>query len=282
LLSEEVSGPVAAPEAAEQAGLTEAGARRALKRLARTGFVERLGGGRTQQYRFREEDPLARQLLDLFRAERDRYESLLSELRSLFAGFPEVALAWIDDPPVEVGKPLHLGIMASSNSLSYLNEELRRRIVGLEGLYDLTIEIHTFSRADLPEIDWGGARLLAGHPMTEPSEGSEGEVRSHAERVERSERMSRAIAELLDQDSSLRRRAERHLEYLLEHNQGSAGHDLREWRDILKHYSKQRLKDFLVSDTPRAQRLRQSSPFFAVLDSTEREEILDRATGEAG
>ena len=39
LLATEVSGPIGAPDAAEYTGLTEAGARRALKRLAKTGFV---------------------------------------------------------------------------------------------------------------------------------------------------------------------------------------------------------------------------------------------------
>ena len=55
---------------------------------------------------------------------------------------------------------------------------------------------------------------------------------------------------------------------------GPASHDLREWHTILSKYSRHRLRDFLVSDTPRAQRLRQSSPFFAVLSADERDEVL--------
>ena len=55
---------------------------------------------------------------------------------------------------------------------------------------------------------------------------------------------------------------------------------LREWHDILTNYSGQRVRDFIVSDTPRAQRLRQSSPFFAVLSAYEREKIFSALEAE--
>ena len=51
VLADDVVGPIGVPEAAEKAGLTEAGARRALRRLERTGFVQSHGGRRTGRRR---------------------------------------------------------------------------------------------------------------------------------------------------------------------------------------------------------------------------------------
>ena len=150
---------------------------------------------------------------------------------------------------------------------------MRQRIVPIEKDFDVTIEIHAFSRADMPEVDWQTTTLLGGQPSSveeRPSQSS-----AHSDRVARAKRLSGLIAEQLDQDPSLLRRAERHLEFLLEQDQGPAAHDLREWQEILANYSRQRIRDFLISETPRAQRLRQSSPFFAVLNPDQREELLD-------
>ena len=56
--------------------------------------------------------------------------------------------------------------------------------------------------------------------------------------------------------------------------QGTAARDVGEWRQLLEAYSPERLRDLLVSGTSRAQRLRQSSPFFAVLTPEERDRVL--------
>lgn len=279
LLAVEVSEPVGAPEAAEHTGLTETGARRALRRLAATGFVEQIGAGRGQRFQLRDSDPLSRQLRTLFATERDRYDSLLHQLRELLSGLPEVELAWVDDPPAEAGQPLHIGVLADAEALSYLGDQIRRRLVDIEGAFDLTIEVRTFSSADMPEVHWPTTTLLAGH--LEPAADRAPTSRSHANRIARSKVVSEAIARLLDEDPSLLRRAQRHLDFLLERDQGPAAHDLREWQDILAHYSKRRVKDFLVAESPRAQRLRQSSPFLAVLTAEQREQVLDAVEREA-
>lgn len=274
LLANEVSGPIGAPEAAEQVGLTEAGARRALRRLARTGFVELIGGGRAQRFRFKESDPLSRQIRELFRAEEARHQALFAELRGVLEGLTEIGTAWIDRPPTEAGEPLHIGILADVRSLTHLEETVRQRIAEIESRFDLTIELHLFSRSEVDASDMERKAILVGHPAntgrTSPGSGT------HTERVGRSRKVSGIIAGMLDRDPSLQRRAERHLEGLLAGDQGAATHDIEEWRNILVHYSTQRLKDFLVADTERAERLRQSSPFFAVLTNDEREELLSQ------
>lgn len=274
LLADGVSGSISAPEASEKTGLTEAGARRALKRLARTGFVEQLGGGRAKRFRLNDADPLSGHLRVLFHAEYERHMDFVSRLREVLGGFPEIQVAWIDEAPTEAGHPLHIGFIAGVRALAYLSTEVRKRIVGIEEAFDIVIEIHPFSRAEAPDVPWETTVLLAGHQTGAAAQGNRGTT-SHSTRLDRSVRISAAIAELLDRDPSLLRRAERHIELLLAREEGPASHDIQEWHGILAHYSRQRIKDFLVSDSARAQRLRQSSPFFAVLNVEEREVLLD-------
>lgn len=280
LLAHEVAGPIGAPDAAEQVGLTEAGARRALRRLARTGFVEVVGGGRTQLFRLRESDALARQIRELFQAEEARHQAFIHDLREALAPLSEIDLAWIEASSTAVGEPVYVGIMAGAQALTHLEGVVRERIAPVEGRYDVTIEIQLRTHAEVDHPSLRSKTVLVGHPRAEGARRSPSGSESHGARVERSRRISEAIARMLRQDSSLRQRAERHVERLLSADQGAAVHDLKEWREILTHYSMQRLLDFIVADTPRAARLRQSSPFFAVLTHDERDEVL--ASMESG
>lgn len=182
-------------------------------------------------------------------------------------------MAWIDASPGQLGEPLHIGVVGESESLSWVGDEIRHRIAAIEGAFELTIEVHKFTRADVPEVEWGEVTLLAGIPPT-GVESTGRRASTHTDRDERALRMSQAIAQLLNHDPSLAKRAMRHVERMLEDEPGSASHDLREWRAILSRYSQERLLAFLVSATSRALRLRQSSPFFAVLSSDERDEVL--------
>jgi hypothetical protein len=115
-----------------------------------------------------------------------------------------------------------------------------------------------------------GAELIAGYIDT----GISSRGSTHGERDERAARYSHTIVKVLERDPSLIKRASRYLDYQLEDEHGSASHDLREWQDILTRYSVRRIKDFFVSETLRAQRLRQSSPFLAVLNDDERDKMM--------
>ncbi|MGM0668779.1 MAG: hypothetical protein ACQET1_03620 [Gemmatimonadota bacterium] len=279
VLADDVVGPISVPDAAEKTGLTEAGARRALRRLEKTGFIQRFGGGHSKQFVLRDSDLVTDQLRDLFRCERERHQALFNGIREVFDRFSEIQVSWIDAAPSQPGQPLHLGVQSDSRSLTYLNEEIRKRIVGVENDFDVTIEVHTFSKADTPNIPWERTEILTGH-MPETSPDPNQRARGHDARERRAARLSETIARLLDQDPSIIKRAQKHLERLLTEDHGPATHDLREWEDILKQYSPRRIREFLVSETPRAERLRQSSPFFAVLTAEERDELLaDLETG---
>ena len=272
-LCDEVAGPLSATDAAERAGLTEAGARRALSRLVRTGFVVRIGEGRSLHFGLRDRDPVLQALSALFGIERTRFDALLAAIRATFEPLSEVRVAWISDLPQRVGEPLHLYLFTDAVSLPTLSTSIRQRIVAVEKEFDLTIEVHVLTPAEAPAVDWRRATLVAGLPPVERSD-VPSRPSTHADRDRRALRLSEAIAALMDKDSSLTPRAVRHLERILLEEHGAASHDLREWLDILTSYSPERLKQFVVADTPRANRLRQSSPLFAVLTPDERDRVL--------
>ena len=71
------------------------------------------------------------------------------------------------------------------------------------------------------------------------------------------------------------RRAKEHAQRMLKKDHGLANKDIEEWRDILESYSIRRLSRFLISTSERANRLRQSNPFFAVLKPDERSRLLN-------
>ncbi len=87
--------------------------------------------------------------------------------------------------------------------------------------------------------------------------------------------ISRKLAEAIEHDMSLVRRAKEHAQHMLKKDHGSATKDIEEWRDILESYSIRRLSRFLISTSERANRLRQSNPLFAVLKSDERSRLLN-------
>ncbi|MCG8469549.1 MAG: hypothetical protein MJB57_15310 [Gemmatimonadetes bacterium] len=278
VLTTQVAGPITAADAAKRALLTEAGARRALQRLSETGVVRIVGGGHAQQFGMRETELLTDHLTALFRGEHDRYQVLMRALREAVEGLPDVRLAWIEELPIDLGDPLHIGVLADPASIDWLGQEVRRRITSIEEKFELTIEIHALTRADMPEREWASTVVLCGvAPTVEADEPSQ--LTLHSDRDRRALLMTEAIRELLNENPSLTKRAVRHLEHLLEEDQGSAEGDLREWHSILSTYSHHRLVKFLMSDSPRAERLRQSSPFFAVLTPEERDEVLAHLKG---
>jgi len=84
---------------------------------------------------------------------------------------------------------------------------------------------------------------------------------------------ARALATLVRERPELISRARRHVDRQLERDQGTATATLEEWRSILEMHSLSRMVKFLTSESARAQRLRQSSPFWAVLTPEERTRI---------
>lgn len=92
---------------------------------------------------------------------------------------------------------------------------------------------------------------------------------THRQKDDQLKLMSRKLADIIQQDASIVRRAKDHIDRLLMEDQGTAAGDLIKWRNILDTYSIQRLVRFVTSSSERAKRLRQSNPFFAILNTDE-------------
>ena len=272
------NGPLSVAAAADRAELTRAGARKALQRVLNTGFVVRVGVGRDQQFELRSEDPLTQAIEDLFKAEQSRYEELLRSLRRAFeeSSSPPRS-AWISELPRELGEPLEISVLHDARRLRAFSQEMRELISAVEAEFDLTIELVGYTRADLPALEGEDLTLVAGlSPVPIPGKEPPTESLSHQDLDRSSLDRAQGLAELVDRDPSLIERARRYLDRELEEGHGAADADLREWRQILEDYPITRLLRFLTSSSARANRLRQSSPFYPVLISSEREKLQER------
>jgi DNA-binding Lrp family transcriptional regulator len=276
-MANEVNGPLSASDAAKRAGLTVPGAQKALGKLFRSGFVSRVGGGRKHQYEIRYTERLVQVALELFQAEKDRYEQLLSTIKKEINNLkPYPRAAWIQEFPKEIGKPLTLGMLHETRHLTNCIRKLRTQLNQVEKVFDLTIEVEGYTKADISDLRFEDFTPLYG---VLPS--SDSHIRqvmknplTHMERDRRLLELSRKLAETIQQDTSLVRRAIEHLDRLIKEGQGTATRDIKEWRDILEMYSIQRLSRFLTSSSERANRLRQSNPFFAILNPEEQTRLV--------
>jgi hypothetical protein len=272
----DVGGPVSVTDAARMAGLSTTGARKALEVLARLGVVVRVGTGRAQKYDMPEDGVFVSLLTQLFEKEQRQYEDLLSSLREAVA-MPEVRSAWLGEVADHDQRVLEIDALVETKALGWIGPELRTRIVPTEKRFDIIVEVNTYTRADAPEMP-ADAVLLWGTSEGAGSDRPLG-VQTHAASVERSWKMAQVIADMMKSDPSLARRALHYTNMLLREGQGTANSDLGEWRQLLETYSGDRLRDLLVSRSSRADRLRRSSPFFAVLTAEERDRVLEEIDG---
>lgn len=274
VLVHDVEMPLGVADAARLAGLTPAGARKALERLSKSGLIERVGSGRAQKWGLKKNEDIIQALRHLFVQEQRRYEELVTGLQGAVA-LSEILAAWIDRLPLGMTGPVDICAIAEGDAITWIHEELRARLIELEKGFNLIIEVTVFTRADAP-TPGPDAVFLWGVDVSHRSVARR-RPHTHSEADRRSLLMAESIAELIRSDPSLIRRAVQHLNHLLHEDQGTAKGDIAEWRQLLEAYSPERVRDLLVSTSSRAQRLRQSSPFFAVLTPSER----DRVTAEA-
>jgi predicted transcriptional regulator len=278
VMANEVDGPLTASDVAKRAGLTVPGAQKALGRLVRSGFISRVGGGRKHQYAIRCSDRVMQITLELFQAEKDRYKQLLAtitkEIKNLI---PHPHAAWIQAGSQEIGEPLTLGLLHESRHLTNCVRQLRTKLNQVETDFDLTIELEGYTKADIFDLRLDGFTALYG-VLPVPVSLAQQQIRNpltHEAKDRQTHALSRKLAKAIEQDTSLLRRAKDHIDQLLKEDQGMATRDLMEWRDILDKYSIQRLSQFFISSSERANRLRQSNPLFAILNFDERTQPTD-------
>jgi len=279
VLANETDEPLTAPDAAERSGLTIRGTRKALKRLLRSGFVLSVGGGRKHQYELNRSDKLVKVVLKLFQVEKNRYEELLSSIKEEIEKLsPYPRSAWVQEFPREYGEPLVIGLLHETRHLTNYIHQLRTALNRVERKFDLTLEVSGYTKADIPRFSAEEVTLLYGI-MPFPDKYSR-EMRAkpltHKEKDQHMLELSRKLAETIEHDTSLVRRAKEHVQRMLKKDHGSATKDIKEWRDILESYSIRRLSRFLTSTSERANRLRQSSPLFAILRPDERNQLLNK------
>jgi hypothetical protein len=268
----DTDGSIGITEAAKLAGLTPKSARKALTDLGEMGVVARVGTGRAQKFSLKEGSPYISLLRELFMAEHCRHEELFGEIREALR-MPEILTAWALDLSTQHSLTLELSVVAETKAISWVGPEIRTRLANTEK-FDIIIEINVFTRADDQEMPNGGI-VLWGTCCNVSSKRLPG-AQTHAESAERSLKMARAISELTKVDPSLIRRAINHTNKLLREDQGTANSDINEWRQLLETYSPERLRDLMISKSSRAERLRRSSPFFAVLTPDERDRMLQK------
>jgi predicted transcriptional regulator len=283
VLANETDEPLTASDIAARAGLTTRGTRKALKRLLQSGFVLRVGGGRRHQYEINRSDKLIKAVLKLFQAEKNRYEALLNSIKKeLEKPLPYPRSSWIQELPNEYGDPLVIGVLHETKRLANYIQRLRTQLNQVERNFDLTIEVYGYTKADVPSLSANEVTLLFGiMPFPDKySREMHAKPSTHKEKDQHMLELSRKLAEAIEHDTSLVRRAKEHVQRMLKKDHGSATKDIEEWRDILESYSVRRLSQFLISRSERASRLRQSNPLFAVLKPDERSLLLDGLGGD--
>jgi predicted transcriptional regulator/succinate dehydrogenase flavin-adding protein (antitoxin of CptAB toxin-antitoxin module) len=277
VMANEVEDPLTAVDVAKRAGLTIPGAQKALGKLLRSGFVSRVGGGRKHQYEIRRSDPLMQIIMQLFQTEKDRYERLLAAIKNeINKLIPPPQAVWIQSVPRKIDDAFILGFLHKSLHLAKCVHRFRSGLQTVERDFDLTIEVEGYTKADIPDLDRGSISVLYGVMPQELNGLMQWKTKKTLTRREKDLQLkvlSQRLAGLLEKDASLVRRAKDHIDRLLEEEQGPAANDLLEWRSILDTYSIRRLVRFITSTSERANRLRQSTPFYAVLSATEREQL---------
>ena len=278
VLASEVDGPLTPSNAAALAGLTIPGAHKALNRLLKSGIIVRVGGGRRHQYELRRSDALVEALLELFQSEKNRYEALISAIKEAVEKVvPYPHSAWIQEFPSEFGDQMIIGLLHETKHLANYSHLLRKKLHQIERDFDLTIEVNGYTKADLPNLEADKVTPLYGFlPFPDKhSRDTYPALATHEEKDQRMLELSRRLAEAIEHDTSLVRRAKEHVQRMLKKDHGLATKDIEEWRDILESYSIRRLSRFLTATSERANRLRQSNPIFAILNSDERRRILN-------
>jgi hypothetical protein len=222
---------------------------------------------------------LAERIAGLFEFEVRGSDGLLQAIRGAIRRLSRPPkTAWVHRFPEWHDDPLEVGISHDVEPFAPMLRELRQELMDIQTEFDVTIELHFFTQAQLADVNWSSVAPLIGTPMADGSPGGNGDTPLTTREEESSEpprlnprstEFACALASLVNEDLSLLLRARSHLDALLAARHDGNGHDLWEWRKILDTYPLPRLLSFLESSSPRAVRLRQCSPFPAVLTEEE-------------
>jgi DNA-binding transcriptional ArsR family regulator len=283
--------PLTSGELAKRAELGRTSIYPALNALERAGIVEFVGAGSQRQVQMRQRHPLARPLAQLFQAEARRFEELVAALRELVA---ELSLqpmsAWAEwREQDDATATLRLYFVARPEEVEKLFDDFNSRLAKVEQASDVHVAVHGLTRSELKAlssaqtITLNKAILLAGAPpiaLLEPSRpgGTGATLRSHDEHDARSRRLALAIATKIKRDPGLLSLAQHRIQRRTLKASPGERRELTEWKRVLSTMSPARLRRFLLENSERAIRLRQSLPALNLLSPAERDAVIRSRT----
>lgn len=259
-----------------------------LRELERAGVVEFIGTGARKLVQLRHVYPLLRTLKELFRAEARRFDALTIALRELVSAMPLAPIsAWIDrgGDNVESADTLTLYVVGRPGELDTLTDYLNERLGDAEHKYDVHIAVRGLMPSELETLHKAPLTmsnrvvLLGGVPPVALLERSRSTAKtstivSHDEHNARSRRLALAIAAKIRRDPGLIATAEKRVERRAREASPRERRELVEWIRILSTMSPARLQRFLLEDSERAIRLRQTLPALNFLSPLERDAVM--------
>lgn len=277
--------PMGRATVARRARLNASGVRRSLDRLARLGLVEITGSGRNQAVGLRDRHPLAQPLRQLFQAEREIYERLVKAVQAAVMEGDSLAQAvWLESPEERSPGTVDVGVLATPD---HIDDAVRSVEAGLQALAPEIVTsfvVHGYTDADLLVADAHTGRrlrdvtLLMGWIPSRWREPGGGPIRSHRDLEARSLEMGRWIADQLTNDPAILSNARHWIDRQLTARPGPGTRDLEEWKQILSDLSIRQIQSLLREDSPRATRLRQSSPFLEAMTAADLRRSMKEAT----
>ena len=284
------TGPFSGGELATRAMLTRPSIYPALRALEAAGIVEFIGVGAQKLVQLRERHPLAQPIRALFEAELKQFDDLLEALRRLPAARrPEVLSMWlIEAPPGSESGVLTLHVVTRAEDLDDVVTALNTEVGEVERPFDVALAVRGIGRSEVASVITASSpppdavHLVAGIPPGSLVERNRPAPRArlstHAEHDARARRLAVAIAAKLKADPGLAARASDRVRRRAKEASAGERRELAEWERLLGTLSPARLRAFLVEDSERATRLRQSLPALQILSPAERDAVLRSET----
>jgi hypothetical protein len=281
-----------AGELAKRAMLGRTSIYPALRELERIGAVEFIGAGTRRLVQLRDRYPLSQTLRKLFRAEASRFDALTIALREMLSALPHAPIsAWIENGGENPDNTdtLKLYLVAEPEELNTLRDYLNDRLADVERKYDVDIAVHGLTRSELETLQkprlvtlnnlvlLGGVPPVALLQRSRPAANASTLV-SHAEHDARSRRLAVAIAAKIRRDPGLISIAEDRVKRRAREAGPRERRELMEWIRILSTMSPSRLQRFLLENSERAVRLRQTLPALDLLSPAERDAVVRSQT----
>ncbi len=264
-------------------GLSRQGVYDIVARLSEAGVIEYVGSGRNKQIELREKHPVSDAIRNLFTSEKRYFVQLKEKLKSEIDALQQTPdSAWIFGKAVEgtddYGDPLQVGLLGKSGTISEISKEFRTRLMqaGIEKQFDVTIEIKGITISEIQKQKTNKIILLYGAAPQSYLANSifdRNTQKTQEDSAQKALISSKTWIKFLKTHPEIIERTIHYLEEISSEAKPEETPELQEWKQILESMSFQRLKKFIEADSERSNRLRQTLPFWAVLNEKEKVEF---------